>query len=120
MKETTTKREEKKTSAQALQTCKDVHCPIHGKLKMRGKLFEGTVIKKFPKRIAIVFERMIYVKKYERYKKSQTKVHARLSPCMQDDINIGDYVQIRECRPLSRIIHFVVVKKIKDAEEKKK
>ena len=35
------------------------------KLNPRGKIFEGKVIRKFPKRITIEFERMIYVKKYE-------------------------------------------------------
>ena len=58
--------------------CKDRDCHIHGNLKTRGRIFKGTVIKKFQKRIAIEFERMIYVKKYERYKKSKTKIHARL------------------------------------------
>ena len=29
--------------------------------------FEGTIIKKFQKRVVIQFERTIYVKKYERY-----------------------------------------------------
>ena len=55
--------------------CKDRDCHVHGNLKARGRTFEGKVIKKFNKRIAIEFERMIYVKKYERYKKSRTKIH---------------------------------------------
>jgi ribosomal protein S17 len=32
---------------------------------------------------------------------------------MEDDIEIGDYIKIQECRPLSKIIHFVVIGKIK-------
>ncbi len=101
-------------------TSDDTDCPIHGNLKARGRVFEGQVIKKFPKRIAIEFERMVYVKKYERYKKSRTKIHARLPSCMEKDINLGDLISIQECRPLSKIIHFVVIKKIKSAEEMKK
>jgi len=93
-------------------------CPTHGNLKARGRTFEGKVIKKFSKRIAIEFERMIYVKKYERYKKSKTKIHARLPACMVKEINLGDLIKVQECRPLSKIIHFVVIKKIKGAEEK--
>jgi len=31
----------------------------------------------------------------------------------------GDFIQVQECRPLSKIIHFVVIKKIKDGEDKK-
>ena len=83
----------------------------------RGRIFEGIVIKKFHKRITIEFERMVYVKKYERYAKSKTKIHARLPEIMQDQVNVGDLIQVQECRPLSKIIHFIVTKKIKDKEE---
>jgi small subunit ribosomal protein S17 len=82
----------------------------------RGKVFQGTVIKKFPKRVVIEFERMIYVKKYERYTKTKTKIHARLPEIMEKEINLGDLIKVQECRPLSKIIHFMVIEKIKDAE----
>jgi|TARA_Y100000310_G_scaffold216920_1_gene217998 small subunit ribosomal protein S17 len=95
-----------------LKDCKDVKCHVHGNLKTRGRTFEGTVIKKFPKRIVIGFERMIYIRKYERYAKSKTKIHARLPDCMKDMIRIGDLVKIRECRPLSKIIHFITIGKV--------
>jgi len=100
--------------------CNDIRCHIHGKLRTHGRLFEGTVIKKFPRRVVIEFERMIYVRKYERYAKSRTKIHARLSPCMENEINIGDYIKVQECRPLSKLIHFIVIEKIKNSEEKTK
>lgn len=87
------------------------------KINPRGKIFEGTVIRKFPKRITIEFDRMVYVRKYERYAKSKTKIHARLPESMINEINLGDLIRVQECRPLSKIIHFVVVKKIKDASE---
>jgi small subunit ribosomal protein S17 len=99
--------------------CKDRDCPVHGTLKSRGRTFEGEVIRKFHKRITIEFERMVYVKKYERYAKKKSKIHARLPRCMEKEINLGDLISIRECRPLSKIIHFVVVKKIKGKENKK-
>jgi len=51
----------------------------------RGRIFEGIVIKKFPKRVTISFERMIYVRKYERYAKSKTKIHARLPEKLEVD-----------------------------------
>ncbi len=85
----------------------------------RGRIFEGRVIKKFHKRLTIVFNRMIYIKKYERYAKSRTKLHARLPEHLEKEIKVGDLIQIRECRPLSKIVHFMVIKKIKDAEEVK-
>ena len=109
------------TKASIVETsCKDKNCNIHGNLKSRGKIFEGTVIRKFHKRVVIEFERMIYVRKYERYKKSKTKIHARLPICIEKEIKIGDYVKIQECRPLSKIVHFVVIGKVKEKGENKK
>ena len=80
----------------------------------RGRIFEGTVTKKFPTRVVIEFERTVYLKKYERFYKKKTKLHARLPQGM--DINIGDYIAVRECRPLSKIIHFLVIEKIRSAD----
>ena len=100
------------------QKCTDFACPKHGQISLRGRIFKGKVIKKFPKRIVIEFERTIYIKKYERYSKRKTKLHARLSECMAKDIEIGDYVEIRECRPISKIVHFVTLGKVSGGEEK--
>lgn len=114
------KTQAKESKNQASGTdCKDVTCPFHGELRARGRFFQGVVIRKLPRRIAIEFERMIYVKKYERYMRSKTKIHARLPDCLVNEIQVGDYIQVQECRPLSKIIHFVVVKKIKSKEEMK-
>tara|TARA_Y100000310_G_C20630400_1_gene788323 strand:+ start:1037 stop:1399 length:363 start_codon:yes stop_codon:yes gene_type:complete len=100
------------------QECVDVRCHIHGNLKTRGRIFEGIVLKKFPKRIVIGFDRMIYVRKYERYTKSRTKIHARLPDCMKDTIQIGDLAKVQECRPLSKIIHFVTIGKVNKEDKK--
>lgn len=81
----------------------------------RGRTFEGTVTKKFPKRVVVEFERTVYIKKYERFYKKMTRLHARLPDSMISEINVGDYIEIMECRPLSKIIHFVVIKKIRSA-----
>ncbi|MBT4258102.1 30S ribosomal protein S17 [archaeon] len=99
--------------------CQDKDCPVHGNLKTRGRTFEGTVIRKAQKRLTISFERMVYVKKYERYAKSQTKIHARLPLCQEKNVQIGDLIKIQECRPLSKIIHFAFIKKIKSKEDLK-
>jgi small subunit ribosomal protein S17 len=116
---TENKAQKKEEKAIVGAVCSDSDCHIHGSLKTRGRVFEGKVIKKFYKRIVIEFERTIYIKKYERYKKSRTKIHARLPNCMKDKINLGDYIKVQECRPLSKIIHFAVIEKIRDAEIKK-
>ncbi len=92
---------------------------LEKKIYSRGRTFKGIVKKKFHKRIVIEFERMIYVKKYERYAKSRTRIHARLPINMEKEINIGDLIKVQECRPLSKIIHFIVIKKIKSKEELK-
>jgi len=89
------------------------------KICTRGRSFKGKVISKHAKRIAIEFERTIYIKKYERYSKRKTKLHARLPDYLSKDIEIGDYIEIKECRPLSKIIHFVVIRKISSKEEGK-
>lgn len=106
--------------AEALKSveCKDKKCNFHGNLKVRGRIFEGRVTKKFPKRVVIEFERMIYIKKYERYARFKTKVHARISDCMENMINVGDLIRVQECRPVSKIVHFAVIEKIKGANEK--
>jgi small subunit ribosomal protein S17 len=117
--------EENKTTKKKKITCTDKFCPKHGHISIRGRTFKGKVISKNPKRIAIEFERTLYIKKYERYAKKKTKLHARLPDCMSHEINIGDYIEIRECRPISKIIHFIVVGKLisdkrKSSEEQKK
>jgi len=103
-----------------IAVCKDSNCPIHGNLKTRGRTFKGVVISKNQKRIAIEFERMVYIRKYERYTKTKTKIHARLPACMEKEVQIGDLIKVRECRPLSKIIHFVVIEKLKGADDLKK
>ena len=88
--------------------------------RIRGRKFEGYVIRKFDKRVTIEFERVKFIKKYERYAKSKTKIHARLPESMKEEIQIGDYIQVQECRPLSKITHHIVIKKIRDAKKVEK
>ncbi|MBS3057519.1 MAG: hypothetical protein J4415_02720 [Candidatus Diapherotrites archaeon] len=50
--------------------CKDLKCPVHGNVKVRGNMFEGIVIRaKAPKTIIMERYLMQYVRKYERYRK---------------------------------------------------
>ena len=96
-------------------SCTDKDCPVHGKLRMHGRSFQGIVSAIFPRRITIIFERVVYVRKYERYTKTKTKIHARLPMCMQDAIHKGELVRVQECRPLSKIIHHVFTGVVKKA-----
>ncbi len=99
-------------------SCDDATCPVHGSLKVRGRTFKGIVTRKFPRRIAIEFERTVYVRKYERFTKKKTRIHARLPKCCEDKVNVGDYVLVGECRPLSKIIHFVFLNKVNEEQKK--
>lgn len=83
----------------------------------RGRTFEGTIIKAFPHRVVVENERTVYIQKYERYYKKKTKLHARVPKGMQ--LQAGDRIKLRECRPLSKIIHFIVISIIKKADAKK-
>ncbi|MGB9708347.1 MAG: 30S ribosomal protein S17 [Candidatus Pacearchaeota archaeon] len=97
----------------ATTECKDLKCPKHGNLSVHGRNFQGTVKKIVGKRVVIEFERLIYYKKYERFAKARTKLHAYLPDCLRKKIIVGDVVKIGECRPLSKIMHFVVMEKLK-------
>jgi len=119
-----TKGNKKMKVAKIVESCNDKLCPIHGieKLKMRGQIFEGEVIKKLHGRVTIRFERMRYIPKYERYEKRATKIHARLPDCMKNDFDVGDIIEVSETRPISKTIHFVVsgvIKKQNSEEDKK-
>jgi len=89
---------------------------VKNKISTRGRIFQGTVIKKFPNRVTIEFQRTIYIQKYERYLKKNTRIHARLPENMAHDIHEGDLIKVQETRPLSKIIHFIVIEKIKSGE----
>lgn len=82
-------------------------------VKTRGRNFQGTVLRKFHDRVTIQFERLLYSRKYERYEKRKTKLHARLPKEMESKISVGDYVEIAECRPISKTVTFIVIKKIR-------
>ena len=44
---------------------------------------------------------------------NKTKIHAYIPECLLSKIRVGDIVKISECRPISKIVHFVVIEKIK-------
>jgi ribosomal protein S17 len=77
----------------------------------RGRIFEGTVTKKFDNRAVVEFDRMVKVAKYERFMRKTTRIHSRIPQGMT--INVGDYVKVQECRPLSKMIHSVVIEVIR-------
>ncbi len=108
---------EKKKTKEQKQTEKS---KIENKINIvgtRGRIFQGKVIRKFPTRVTIEFERTVYIQKYERYMVKKTRLHARLPPNINAEI--GDLIKIQECRPLSKIIHFIVLEIINKSIENK-
>jgi small subunit ribosomal protein S17 len=85
-------------------------------ISIRGRVFEGFVTKKFPKRIVVEFERTVFIQKYERFSKKKSRLHARLPDNM--NVNVGDYVRVQETRRLSKIIHFIVTEIVRTADGK--
>ena len=97
--------------------CEDIKCPWHGKLPVRGKVFEGVVRSTKTHKTAIVeWKHIKFVKKYERYERRKSRVTAYNPSCV--NAKDGDSVVIAECRALSKTKHFVVVKAEKGKEAK--
>ncbi len=95
------------------KACTDKHCPFHGSLSVHGRIFTGEVVSdRMSKSVSVMWERTIYVPKYERYEKKRSKVKAHNPECI--DAKKGDKVKIMQCRPISKTKHFVVIEKIKD------
>ncbi len=92
--------------------CEDKKCPFHGKIKPRGRSFLGEVLKvNLHKTIVVGWKRTIYLPKYERYEKRNTKLHVHKPDCI--DVNVGDKVRIMEVRPISKMKNFVVIEVMK-------
>lgn len=99
--------------------CEDTNCPIHGSLSTRGRSFIGTVKSLKMKKTAVVsWERKFYFPKYERYGIKRSKVYAQLPSCI--DLQVGDRVRIKECRPLSKTKKFAVIEKLENENNKSK
>ena len=89
-------------------TCKDNHCPFHGKLSVRGTVLSGTVVStKMQSTVIVQREYMRYIPKFERYEKRTSSYLAHNPPCFQT--KMGDKVSIMECRPLSKKVSYVVI-----------
>lgn len=111
MAEEKTKTNNKKMKEE-MADCED-KCNRHGNLSVRGRKFEGVIKRIVGQRAVIEWERIVYHPKYERYSRSRSRLHAHIPKCIVKDINLGDYVEIGECRPLSKITNFVLLRRIR-------
>ncbi len=81
--------------------CKDSHCPFHGSLKARGRIFTGIVVKSsMQKTVTVEWPRLFYLPKYERFEKRKTRVKSHNPECL--NAKVGDEVKIMESRPISK------------------
>lgn len=88
--------------------CTDKHCPFHGSLSVRGRLFDGKVTSdKSRQTITLQKESPMYFSKFKRYARSKNTIHAHVPECI--DVEAGDHVLTAECRPISKSVSYVVV-----------
>ncbi|MHA1377733.1 MAG: 30S ribosomal protein S17 [Candidatus Helarchaeota archaeon] len=90
------------------KVCEDKNCPFHGKLRVHGKIIEGIVKStSMDKTIVVRKDYLKFVKKYLRYEKRHSSIHAHCPDCQNPILN--KKVKIAECRPLSKTVSFVVI-----------
>lgn len=88
--------------------CSDRHCPFHGGLAIRGKLFDGKVTgSKARQTITLQKDAPVYFAKFKRYARGKSTIHAHVPGCI--DVESGDHVLTAECRPISKSVSYVVV-----------
>jgi small subunit ribosomal protein S17 len=93
--------------------CDDVNCPFHGTLPVRGQVITGKIVSDRMQGTCVVARDYLhYVKKYKRYEKRSSKLHAHNPDCV--GAKVGDSVKIAECRPISKTKKFVVVEVIEE------
>jgi small subunit ribosomal protein S17 len=91
------------------RSCEDPNCPFHGSLRIHGRLLTGKVVSVSASKMAVVLrESYRYNKKYMRYLKRRSKLHAHLPPCV--DLKVGENATVAECRPVAKSVSFVVVR----------
>ncbi len=89
--------------------CNDKKCPFHGDIRVRGVLLTGVVVSdKMKNTVVVRHDYLYYDKKYKRYEKRRTHIHAHNPPCI--NAKVGDIVLIGETRPLAKTVSFVVLK----------
>jgi small subunit ribosomal protein S17 len=89
--------------------------PFYGNVKMRGRIFSGTVVSaKMQKTVTVEWPRRKFNKKYERFEMRRTRVKAHNPESI--DAKEGDIVRIAETRPLSKTKNFVVIEIVKKHE----
>jgi len=88
--------------------CDDKHCPFHGRIRLRGRVFKGRVIRdSMRKTVVVEWQRSVLIPKYERFERKRSRIKAHNPSCV--NAKKGDIVKIAECRPISKTKSFVIV-----------
>jgi small subunit ribosomal protein S17 len=94
------------------KSCGDRNCPFHGKLSVRGRVLEGLVVSDgMDKTVVVRRDYLQYLPKFKRYERRHSHISAHNPPCIY--AKKGDRVSVQECRPISKTVSFVVMKKLK-------
>ncbi len=94
------------------RTCEDRHCPFHGYVKLRGRIFSGEVTNDvFHNTATIQFTRQYFIPKFERYEKRRTRIKAHVPPCFE--VKKGNVIKVMETRPISKTKNFVTIEVVK-------
>ena len=83
---------------------------------MRGtrNTLQGKVVKTgMQKTVTVLIERLVKHPKYKKYIKKRNKIKVRDD---KSQTNVGDIVQIMQTRPLSKTIHWRIVKVLRKNE----
>ena len=95
------------------EECKDLSCPFHGNVRIRGKITQGIVVSKKSKNTVIIRRDYVqFIKKYQRYERRNTRLACHLTDCLSHDIEIGDLVRVGESRKISKTKAFIILEKI--------
>lgn len=98
------------------KSCNDLKCPWHGHIKVRGMLIVGKIVKtRMKSTVTVEREYTVWIRKYRRYEKRRSKIHAHCPPCIS--VREGDIVLIGETRPLAKSVAFVVLGVLKHSLE---
>ncbi len=95
------------------KACDDRNCPFHGDLSTRGRVLDGLVVSaKMDKTVIVKRAYLNYVSKFKRYERRHSHISCHNPPCI--NAKEGNRVKIAECRPISKTVSFVVVKKLEE------
>jgi small subunit ribosomal protein S17 len=101
------------------RSCDDAHCPYHGQISIRGRIYEGIVTStKRQKTVTVRRDFLFKVSKYKRYERRNSKKSVHCPSCI--DVKVGDHVLFMETRKISKTVAAVVIENQSTLPKEKK